>query len=74
MSLIVLDRDGVINEESDDYIRSLADWRPIPGLRDALLARVAAVRNPDMAQMKRLLGDKRADRFADAFLKVLSDA
>ena len=40
----------------------------------ALLARVAAVRNPDMAQMKRLLGDKRADRFADAFLKVLSDA
>lgn len=30
MALIILDRDGVINEDSDDYIRSLADWRPIP--------------------------------------------
>ena len=31
MPLLVLDRDGVINEDSEDYIRSLADWRPIPG-------------------------------------------
>lgn len=31
MPLIVLDRDGVINEDSDTYIRSLADWHPIAG-------------------------------------------
>ncbi|HEY8521045.1 MAG TPA: D-glycero-beta-D-manno-heptose 1,7-bisphosphate 7-phosphatase [Gammaproteobacteria bacterium] len=29
--LVVLDRDGVINEDSDDFIRSVEDWRPIPG-------------------------------------------
>ncbi len=29
MALIILDRDGVINEDSDNYIRSLADWHPI---------------------------------------------
>ena len=28
MALIILDRDGVINEDSDDYIRSLAEWHP----------------------------------------------
>lgn len=31
MALVILDRDGVINEDSDDYIRSLADWHPVPG-------------------------------------------
>ena len=31
MPLLVLDRYGVINEDSEDYIRSLADWHPIPG-------------------------------------------
>ena len=38
MPLIVLDRDGVINEDSDDYVRSLADWQPIPGSIDAIAA------------------------------------
>ncbi|NQD35913.1 D-glycero-beta-D-manno-heptose 1,7-bisphosphate 7-phosphatase [Permianibacter sp. IMCC34836] len=27
---IVLDRDGVINEDSDDYIKSVAEWIPVP--------------------------------------------
>ncbi len=36
MPLIVLDRDGVINEDSEDYVRSLADWRPIPGSLEAI--------------------------------------
>lgn len=31
MQLVILDRDGVINEESDDYIKSPEEWRPIPG-------------------------------------------
>ncbi|MDR5898910.1 D-glycero-beta-D-manno-heptose 1,7-bisphosphate 7-phosphatase [Halomonas vilamensis] len=28
--LIILDRDGVINEDSDAYIKSLAEWIPYP--------------------------------------------
>lgn len=36
--MIVLDRDGVINEDSENYIRSLADWRPIPGSLEAIAA------------------------------------
>lgn len=28
---IVLDRDGVINEDSDDYIKSVAEWIPVAG-------------------------------------------
>ena len=30
-TLVILDRDGVINEDSDDYIKSLDEWVPIPG-------------------------------------------
>lgn len=29
--LVILDRDGVINEDSDDYIKSLDEWKPLPG-------------------------------------------
>ncbi len=29
MKLIILDRDGVINEDSDDYIKSPDEWHPI---------------------------------------------
>ena len=36
MPLLILDRDGVINEDSEDYIRCLADWRPIPGSIEAI--------------------------------------
>jgi len=34
--LIILDRDGVINEDSDDYIKSLDEWLPIPGSLEAI--------------------------------------
>src|SRR3954464_6158495 len=36
MSLVLLDRDGVINEDSPNYIRGPSDWRPIPGSLDAI--------------------------------------
>lgn len=36
MSLIVLDRDGVINEDSDDYIKSPEEWNPIEGSLEAI--------------------------------------
>ncbi|AMO54283.1 hypothetical protein GZ77_22150 [Endozoicomonas montiporae] len=34
--LIILDRDGVINEDSDDYIRSVDEWIPVPGSIEAI--------------------------------------
>ena len=36
MKLIILDRDGVINEDSDDYIKSPDEWIPIAGSLDAI--------------------------------------
>jgi D-glycero-D-manno-heptose 1,7-bisphosphate phosphatase len=36
--LIILDRDGVINEDSDDYIKTPAEWIPIPGSLKAIAA------------------------------------
>lgn len=34
--LVILDRDGVINEECLDYIRSVDQWRPLPGSLEAI--------------------------------------
>ena len=36
MKLVILDRDGVINEDSDEYIKSPDEWIPIPGSLDAI--------------------------------------
>lgn len=36
MKLIVLDRDGVINHDSDAFIKSPDEWRPIPGSLEAI--------------------------------------
>jgi len=38
MSLIILDRDGVINEDSDHFIKSPDEWRPLPGSLEAIAA------------------------------------
>ena len=34
--LIILDRDGVINEDRDDYVKSSAEWIPLPGSLEAI--------------------------------------
>lgn len=36
MKLIVLDRDGVINIDSDQFIKSPDEWKPIPGSLEAI--------------------------------------
>ena len=36
MKLVILDRDGVINFDSDQYIKSPSEWRPIPGSIEAI--------------------------------------
>lgn len=42
MPLVILDRDGVVNEDSEAYIRSAAQWRPIPGSLEAVARLTAA--------------------------------
>ena len=34
--LVILDRDGVINHDSDHYIKSPDEWQPIPGSLEAI--------------------------------------
>jgi len=36
MNLIILDRDGTINYDSDDYIKSPQEWIPLPGSIEAI--------------------------------------
>ena len=36
MNLIILDRDGVINHDSDEFIKSEEEWEAIPGSLDAI--------------------------------------
>lgn len=36
MKLVILDRDGVINYHSDQFIKSPEEWRPIPGSLEAI--------------------------------------
>jgi D-glycero-D-manno-heptose 1,7-bisphosphate phosphatase len=51
VKLILLDRDGTINHDSDKYIKSPDEWRPIPGSLEAIARlnhagyRVAVVTN-----------------------------
>ena len=34
--LVVLDRDGTLNEEPEDFLRSADDWKPLPGALEAV--------------------------------------
>jgi len=36
MKLVILDRDGVINYDSAQFIKSPAEWKPIPGSLEAI--------------------------------------
>ncbi|WP_372875088.1 D-glycero-beta-D-manno-heptose 1,7-bisphosphate 7-phosphatase [Pseudomonas sp.] len=36
MKLLILDRDGVINHDSDAYIKTLDEWIPLPGAVEAI--------------------------------------
>lgn len=36
MKLIVLDRDGVINQDSEAFVKSVEEWIPIPGSIEAI--------------------------------------
>jgi D-glycero-D-manno-heptose 1,7-bisphosphate phosphatase len=34
--LVILDRDGTINEASDEFVKSPDEWRPLPGALEAI--------------------------------------
>lgn len=36
MKLVILDRDGTINEDSADYVKSPEEWTPLPGALEAI--------------------------------------
>jgi D-glycero-D-manno-heptose 1,7-bisphosphate phosphatase len=36
MKLIILDRDGTINEDRDDFVKSPEEWVPLPGALEAI--------------------------------------
>ena len=36
MKLVILDRDGVINQDSAEFIKSPSEWKPIPGSLEAI--------------------------------------
>lgn len=36
MKLVILDRDGTINHERDDYVKSPEEWVPLPGAIEAI--------------------------------------
>lgn len=38
MKLVILDRDGVINFDSDQFIKNPDEWKPIPGSLEAIAA------------------------------------
>ena len=36
MKLVILDRDGTINTDSDEYVKSPEEWTPLPGALEAI--------------------------------------
>jgi len=36
MKLVILDRDGTLNAESDEFIKSPDEWQPLPGALEAV--------------------------------------
>lgn len=36
MKLIILDRDGTINADSDEFVKSPQEWQPLPGALEAI--------------------------------------
>jgi len=36
MKLVILDRDGTINVDSDEYVKTADEWQPLPGALEAI--------------------------------------
>lgn len=79
MMLVILDRDGVINEDSDAFIKTPVEWKPIPGSLEALARlhragwRVVVATNQSGIARKLLDLDALA-RIHETMLRQVSDA
>ena len=79
MKLVILDRDGVINEDSDAFIKSPAEWKPIRGSLEAIARlhragwRVVVATNQSGIARKLLDLDSLA-RIHETMLRQVSDA
>jgi D-glycero-D-manno-heptose 1,7-bisphosphate phosphatase len=36
MKIVILDRDGTINQDSDDFVKTPEEWTPLPGALEAI--------------------------------------
>lgn len=64
MKTIILDRDGVINRDSEHYIRNEDEWIPLPGSLEAIAKLHAAGYRVVVASNQSGLGRKLFDEFA----------
>ena len=77
--LVILDRDGVINHDSEAFIKSPAEWRPIDGSPEAIGALSAAGFDVAVASNQSGIGRKLLDRptleaIHDKMLAAVRDA
>lgn len=77
--LLILDRDGVINFDSPDYIKSPAEWRPLPGSLEAIAkARAAgwtvAVATNQSAVGRGMIDDADLEDINNAMLEAVEEA
>ena len=78
MKVVALDRDGVINFDSEDYILDSKDWRPIPGSLEAIKKAkqhgffIAVVSNQS-ALSRKLIDPTSFHRINQKFLSNLKD-
>jgi len=60
--LVILDRDGVINHDAEEFIKSPDEWRPIPGSLEAIGRLSAAGFDVAVATNQSGIGRKLLDR------------
>ena len=77
--LIILDRDGVINHDSDAFIKNEDEWQPIPGSLEALAALTKAgftlaVASNQSGIARGLFGQAALDAMHEKMLALVHDA
>jgi len=78
VKLIILDRDGVINEDSDAFIKSPEEWVPIPGSLEAIaqLNRAGftvAVASNQSGLARGLFNQATLEAMHEKFIKLLAE-
>ena len=77
--LIILDRDGVINRDSKDFVKSPDEWQPLPGSIDAI-ARLSkagytlAVASNQSGLARGLFGRDALEAMHDKLHRLVGDA